>query len=65
MGKMNLEQACQMVTESPTWLIRESIIVVSAETPNGRSHHATKCVRLVIPTDGKADLRMKSRQTLP
>jgi len=35
------------------------------ERPNSLSGRATKCDRLVIPTDGKAELRMNSPQIFP
>jgi hypothetical protein len=38
-------------------------IVLSAAMSNGLNHRATKGVRFAIPTDGKAELRMKSRRT--
>ncbi|MBL8854154.1 MAG: hypothetical protein JNK57_09300 [Planctomycetaceae bacterium] len=39
-------------------------IVLFAEVLDGLSHNATLSVRLGLPTDGKAELRMKSRRTV-
>jgi hypothetical protein len=54
----------------PIWASRTLVnprppIVESAETPSGLSRKAAKCERFVIPTDGKAELRMKRLRTLP
>ncbi len=51
--------------ERPTLVKPKAPVVVSAEKLDGLNHSATLYRSLVIPTDGKAELRMKSRRPLP